>query len=116
MLWNQLNTCTYFSGIQKLYIKYLGQLFDSGLTWKYQIDYITSKTSKLVGVIAKLRHFVPMNTTLNIYNSLFLPHISYAINVWGLAAKVQLNKILELQKRVLQIPLPEISDTVVFSL
>ena len=57
--------------------------------------------SKLIGVIAG--HFVPMSTTLNIYNSLIVPHITYAINVWGLAAKVHLNKTLRLQKRVLRI-------------
>ena len=56
----------------------------------HPIDYITTKISKLVGVIAKLRHFVPMSTTLNIYNGLILPHITYGINVWGLAAKVHL--------------------------
>ena len=57
----------------------------------------------MVGVIAKLRHFVPMSTTLNIYNCLILPHITYGINVWGLATKVHLSKILKLQKRVLRI-------------
>ena len=44
-----------------------------------------------------------MSTTLNIYNCLILPHITYGINVWGLAAKVHLSKILKLQKRVLRI-------------
>ena len=98
---NQLNT--FISLESKNYVKYLGLLIDSGLTWKYHIDYITTKISKLVGVIAKLRHFVPTSTTLNIYNSLILPHITYGINVWGQAAKVHLNKILKLQKCVLRI-------------
>ena len=48
-------------------------------------------------------HFVPMSTTLNINNSLILPHITYGISVWGLAAKFHLNKILKIQKRVSRI-------------
>ena len=47
---NQLNT--FISLESKNYVKYLGLLIDSGLTWKYHIDYITTKISKLVGVIA----------------------------------------------------------------
>ena len=89
---NNLNT--YISLESKNYVKYLGLLIDSGLTWKYHIDHIATKISKSVGVIAKLRHCVPKSTTLNIYNSLILPHILYGINVWGLAAKVHLNKIV----------------------
>ena len=41
---------------QKTYIKYLGILIDSNLTWKYHISYITSRISKTIGVIARLRH------------------------------------------------------------
>ena len=37
---------------QKTYIKYLGILIDSNLTWKYHISYITPKISKTIGVIA----------------------------------------------------------------
>ena len=56
-----------------------------------------------VGIISKLRHFVPRNTLINIYKSLILPHISYGIAVWGQAAKVHRYKILKLQKRVLRL-------------
>ena len=43
----------------KVYIKYLGVLIDKNLSWKDHIDAISTKTSKNVGLIAKLRHFVP---------------------------------------------------------
>ena len=54
---------------QKTYIKYLGILIDSNPTWKYHISYITSKISKTIGVIARLRHFVPSSTLLTLYRS-----------------------------------------------
>ena len=43
---NQFNTL--ISLESKNYVKYLGLLIDSGLIWKYQIDYITTKISKLL--------------------------------------------------------------------
>ena len=60
------------------------------------------KISRLVGIIAKLRHFVPRNSLLRIYQSLILPYLSYGLTAWGLASKSYLTKILVLQKRALR--------------
>jgi hypothetical protein len=87
----------------KEYAKFLGILIDSNLSWKHHIDHIANKISKVVGIIAKLRHFVPLNTLLSIYNSLILPYLTYGLIAWGQACKSHLNKILILQKRVLQL-------------
>ena len=76
---------------------------DSNLTWKYHIGYITSKISKSIGIIARLRHFVPKSTLVHIYRSLILPYLSYGIVVWGQAAQTHLEKILILQNRVLRL-------------
>ena len=89
---------------QKTYIKYLGILIDSNLTWKYHISYITSKISKTIGVIARLRHFVPIatSTLLTLYRSLLSPYLLYDFTVWGQAPQICLNQILVLQKRALR--------------
>ena len=50
----------------KEFVKYLGVLIDSNLTWKYHTDNISSKISKAIGIIARLRHFVPVSTLHNI--------------------------------------------------
>ena len=68
---------------QKTYIKYLGILINSNLTWKYHISYITSKISKTIGVIARLRHFVPTSTLLTLYRSLLSPYLLYGVTVWA---------------------------------
>ena len=79
---------------QKTFVKYLGILIDNNLSWKYHIDYISSKVSKGIGMIARLRHLVPFATLLNIYRSLIEPYISYGLIAWGQAANIHLNKIL----------------------
>ena len=82
-------------------MKYLGVLIDSNLSWRYHIDYISSKINKGVGIITRLRHFVPRSTLLTIYHSLIEQYISYGLIAWGQAANSSLNKILTLQKRAL---------------
>ena len=74
---------------RKTYIKYLGILIDSNLTWKYH--YITSKISKTIGVIARLRHFVPSSTLLTLYISLVSPYLLCGLTVWGQASQIYLN-------------------------
>ncbi len=85
----------------KEFVKYLGVLIDSNLTWKYHIDNISSKISKANGIIARLRHFVPVSTLHNIYRC--LPYITYGLIVWEHASKKYINKILILQKRALRL-------------
>ena len=41
------------------HVKYLGVLLDSNLSWKFQINNVALKISRTVGVVARLRHFVP---------------------------------------------------------
>ena len=71
----------------KDHVKYLGVLLDSNLSWKFHIDNVALKVSRTVGVVARLRHFVPRTTLLNIYQSLILPYLRYGLAAWGQAAK-----------------------------
>ena len=71
---------------QKHFVKYLGVLIDSHLSLRYHIDYISSKISKGVGIIARLWHLVSTSTLLKIYCSLIEPYIFYGLIAWGQAA------------------------------
>ena len=86
----------------KEFIKYHGILIDSHLTWKHHIDHIAIKISRTIGLISKIRHFVPKHTLINIYRSLVAPYLSYWLIVWGQACKSYLDKLLKLQKRALR--------------
>ena len=83
-------------------VRYLGVLIDWRLSWTHHITYISA--SKSLGILARLRHFVPSSTLLNIYRSLIQPYLSYGIAaVWGQAAPTNLEKIFILQKRALRL-------------
>ena len=88
---------------RKSYVTYVGVRMDSNLCWKYHISHIASKISINIGTIARLRHFKPFVTLLNIYRSLISPSISYGLIAWGQTAKTHLNKILLLQKGVVRL-------------
>ena len=84
-------------------VKFLGVLIDKSLTWKYHIDYIASKISRVVGIISRLRQSVPLKTLIQVYRSLIFPYTHYRIAAWGQAAQVYLRKVFILQKRVLRL-------------
>ena len=83
-------------------MKYLGVHIDYKLSWKNHIDSITMKLSKTIGLLSKIRHFVPFHTLVSIYNSLVVPYLRYGLIAWGQTGKTQLNKLLILQKRALR--------------
>ena len=93
----------YFNLERKEYVKYLGVMIDNHLLWKHHINYVALKISRNIGILSKLRHFVPLKTLYGIYNSLIFPYLSYGLIAWGQAAKTHLEKLLILQKRVVRL-------------
>ena len=88
---------------EKECIKYLGVLINSTLSWKHHILNISKKISKAIGIMYKLRPFLPLKVMRNVYYSLVYSHIIYAIEAWGSAFKTELEKILVLQKRAMRL-------------
>ena len=86
---------------RKSFVRYFGVMIDNNLSWNFHVDYIALKISKTIGIISRLRHFVPTSILLNIYRSLIHPYISHGLLAWGQTSKANLNKILILQKRAL---------------
>ena len=53
--------------------KLLGVIIDKNLTWRNNINAI-SKTLKKIGMLTKLKHFVPENILYSVYCTLILPN------------------------------------------
>lgn len=86
---------------EKSSAKYLGIIIDSKLTWKPHIDYVNTKLAKGIGLLAKLRHFIPPTLIRNLFNAFIQPHIDYGLTAWGSAFATQLHPIdISLKKAV----------------
>ena len=64
---------------------------------------VKNKLAKSISVIYKAREFVSYNALITLYNSLFLPHVSYCCEIWASTFKSNLQKIVTLQKRCIRI-------------
>ena len=87
----------------KDFVKYLGIMIDSELSWKHHNDFICHKISRSVGIIAKMRHYIPRHLLLNLYHALIAPYLNYGIWAWGNCPQTYLNNIRVLQKCALRL-------------
>ena len=74
--------------------KFLGIIIDENLTWKSHIDAISKTISRNIGMLSKMKHFVPGYILYSLYCTLVLPYIKYGILIWGNTCKTCLDKIL----------------------
>ena len=78
---------------------FLGLTLDEHLTWKCHINKISNKISQCMGILNRLKRFLPMQTKVLIYNSLVLSHLNFGILIWGFKCE----KVAKLQKKVIRI-------------
>ena len=74
---------------------FLGITTHENLKWSPHTSKIAIKISKTIGVLNRLKHYLPFNIRLLIYNSLIASHLQYGILVWG----YDMGRLVKLQKR-----------------
>ena len=90
--------------IERVYsTKFLGVIIDSKLTWKDHIHKLKTRLSKCISILYKCNSVIEISTLRTLYCSLFLPHINYCCEIWGLATDSLLKSIIMLQKRAIRI-------------
>ena len=80
---------------------FLGVTLDPCLSWKAHINNLSLKVSRNCGVLNKLKHFLPKDVLILLYNSLIMSHITYGISTWGYADTTE--RIHKIQKRAIRI-------------
>ena len=78
---------------------FLGLVIHDNLNWRPHMNKIGNKLSKLIGIFKRLHKYLPTNTLLLMYNSLFLPHLNYSILAWGYSC----DRIFKLQKSAIRL-------------
>ena len=62
--------------------KFLGLQINSQLTWQTHINDLSKRMSRVIGLLYKMKHILPKNIPLSLYNALILPHLNYCILSW----------------------------------
>ena len=56
------------AALKRSLILNVGVIIDQHLSWKHHINYIALKISRNIGIISRLRHFVPLKTLLTVFS------------------------------------------------
>ena len=78
---------------------FLGIQLSEYLKWSKHQNNIPLKLTKTVGVLNRLKYEYPLAILKTLYNTLFLPHLTYGILLWG----SETESIHKVQKRALRI-------------
>ena len=83
-------------------VTYLGIEIDETLSWNNQIviEVLAKKCSRTNGILSKLRYYIPTETLISIYYSLFQSYVLYGSTIWCYTSQKYIMKIFILQKDV----------------
>ena len=82
---------------------FLGYTIQRDLKWDGHIQNISRKISIGIGIMTKLRKFLPGTSLFIIYYTHIYPHLIRGILVWGFTTRANQNRLMILQKRALRI-------------
>ena len=82
--------------------KFLGLIFDSKLTWKEQIESITKKVAKTIGIIARARQYLNKKNLTQLYFAFAYPYLTYGNIMWGSSPASTLWPLFKIQKIIVR--------------
>lgn len=89
--------------VRSEHVQFLGVTIDEHLSWKPHLESVCTKVSRGVGVICRLRYFLPDAILKTLYTSIVLPYLTYCNVAWGNTFKTYIEKLKVLQKKILRI-------------
>ena len=83
--------------------KFLGIIIEEHLNWATHISHLCNIIARNVGILQKLRYFVPAYVLKILYHSLILSHLQYCTLLWANSYYSHLQKLRLLQKKAIRI-------------
>lgn len=83
-------------------INYLGLIIDNKLKWNDHINNIKSSIIPYIFAINKIKHYLPKEPLMLIYNAYILSRLTYLSPIWSGCSQNKLNDLVILQKKVLK--------------
>jgi len=85
------------------YIKYLGVIIDSRLSWLSHIDFLYNKLIKYCGIFYKIRDFLPNRCLHTLYYSFIHSNLQYGVELYANASYNKLDKLCKLNNKLIRI-------------
>ena len=83
--------------------QFLGMTIDCHLSWEKQCQEVANKVSRTTGILGRLKNFLPNCALQTIYDSLFMSHIQYGLEVWGgNSSSKGMKRLVGLQKKAIR--------------
>ena len=83
--------------------KSLGVILDQNLSSDSQIEYISKKIKRNIGILRRLGKTVPQHSLTTLYKTLIEPYFRYCSTVWGYCNDSLIKKLQTLQNRAVRI-------------
>ena len=83
--------------------KFVGVTFDEHLTFRPHIETVNNKLAKSVGIINRVKNYLPRHALLTLYFTMAYAHITYCCTVWSANYENNLHKIEMYQKKLVRI-------------
>ena len=84
-------------------ITFLGVIIDANLKFVSHIKHICNKISKLVGILYKLKDFLPKNILIQLCYAIAYPYIQYCNLVYANTFDTHLDPLEKLQKKLIRL-------------
>ena len=81
---------------------YLGITIDTDLKFHNHIVLLVHKISRTIGILSKLRQFLPQSALLKIYYALIHSQLMYGLPIWGSTFPSYTNKLKSLQNKAVK--------------
>ena len=86
--------------------RFLGVIIDESLNWTKHVNTVLSKASRYIGIMYKIKKYLPLTARLQIYHSFVQSHLNYCSLVWGFTCKSNIEALFSKQKKGLRAVIP----------
>ena len=83
-------------------VRFLGVELDENLKFDKHIQMVHSKISKSLGILTKLKYYLPIQVMHTLHDSFIVPYLTHALEVWGGSSVCYTDRLFKLQKSFLR--------------
>ena len=91
---------------RKTEARFLGVILDEKLNWNSHITHLKAKMSRYIGIMYKIKRYLPPQARLQIYHSFVQSHLNFCSLIWGFSSKSNIQSVFGMQKKGIRAIVP----------